>query len=310
MWTLVPVLKNKKIQFLKFSKPLKARVYYSHYYVNLLTGRRVPFSLLGLEKEIKRIPLTGLYKRPIVWHFFYELGHRFVEAESAINKSDILAIQIEYKESSVWKKPLIKGPIKLTPANSVGVKEYGAQFKKIGKELLAGNIYQANLTKLFKFNHDVIDEAAAFDWCAHFWRDPSKVGSFAHASFIPGLSKFYFSNSPECLFQIKTFKNHRQLWSMPIKGTLPLKDIKNKNEVWQKLKNDKKNSAELLMICDLLWNDLNRIEKPCARVEKIKYPIVVNKILHQASLLSVKVSKKVDFLKIISSLFPGGSIAR
>jgi hypothetical protein len=36
---------------------------------------------------------------------------------------------------------------------------------------------------------------------------------------IPYLNKVYISNSPECLFQIKSEKKGHLLWSMPIKGS-------------------------------------------------------------------------------------------
>jgi anthranilate/para-aminobenzoate synthase component I len=93
---------------------------------------------------------------------------------------------------------------------------------------------------------------------------------------------------------------------MPIKGSEVLG--KNPQDSWRKLKACPKNQAELYMITDLLRNDLSKIEKPKAQVIKKKSPLRVPGILHQFSLVSVLLNKNTSLYKVISSLFPGGSV--
>jgi|GEM_PF-1163036 len=308
MWTLVPVIKKNQIHFLKFSRAIQARAYYRDCYLDLITGKKIHFNLTKLEKEVKNISLQGQTVLPVVWHFFYELGELFIGEAKGIPMDVILAIEIQYSACDDWDIDSKSVPQKLKATKVPKLQNYSKKFKVIRTKLLSGNIYQANLTERFQFQHLVTNEAKALAFCSHLWRETKKIAAYAHASYIPGLQKLFFSNSPECLFQIKNYSAHRLLWTMPIKGTLPLAESEDKEKIWQKLKNDQKNSAELLMICDLLWNDLNRIERPWARVERIKFPLAVNKILHQASLISVRLSFKVNFLTILSSLFPGGSV--
>lgn len=62
------------------------------------------------------------------------------------------------------------------------------------------------------------------------------------------------------------------------------------------------------MITDLLRNDLNRLDRPQARVLKKRAALEVPGLLHQYSLLSVKLTKKVSLLHALQCLFPGGSV--
>ena len=71
---------------------------------------------------------------------------------------------------------------------------------------------------------------------------------------------------------------------------------------------DPKEEGELNMITDLLRNDLNRLESPKARVLKKRVPLLVPGLLHQSSVLSVKLDHPLSLLKTMESLFPGGSV--
>jgi anthranilate/para-aminobenzoate synthase component I len=62
------------------------------------------------------------------------------------------------------------------------------------------------------------------------------------------------------------------------------------------------------MITDLLKNDLNSLDRPEAKVHKLRAPLLVPGLLHQYSLISVKLSGQISLRKILHSLFPGGSI--
>jgi anthranilate/para-aminobenzoate synthase component I len=111
------------------------------------------------------------------------------------------------------------------------------------------------------------------------------------------------SNSPECLFQYR----NQEVFTMPIKGTMK----RNKGSwktLWQKMLEDPKEEGELLMITDLLKNDLNRLDTPVAKVIKLRAPLIVPGLLHQYSLISVKLKNQISLSSTLKKLFPGGSI--
>ncbi len=112
----------------------------------------------------------------------------------------------------------------------------------------------------------------------------------------------FLSNSPECLFQYE--KNH--IITMPIKGTLKRGEDWKKS--WKEMLASAKEESELLMITDLLKNDLNRLDQPTAEVKKLRAPLLVPGLLHQYSLISLKLKNKVSLAQTIFALFPGGSI--
>jgi anthranilate/para-aminobenzoate synthase component I len=86
------------------------------------------------------------------------------------------------------------------------------------------------------------------------------------------------------------------------------RDGKSVKQLWQQMLSDKKEEGELLMITDLLKNDLNRLETPSARVIKLRAPLLVPGLLHQYSLISVKLKEDISMAKTMKALFPGGSI--
>jgi anthranilate/para-aminobenzoate synthase component I len=176
--------------------------------------------------------------------------------------------------------------------------EYKVAFQKIQDELVQGNCYQVNLTYPFDFmTEDMIDPRDIADY---FFQQKG-LAAFAHSTFFG--EEMILSHSPECLFQ---YRDNR-IWTMPIKGTLKSSD-KNWKSLWKKMLADKKEEGELLMITDLLKNDLNRLDQPCAKVIKLRAPLRVPGLLHQYSLISLKLKNKVSLLKTMSALFPGGSI--
>ena len=62
------------------------------------------------------------------------------------------------------------------------------------------------------------------------------------------------------------------------------------------------------MITDLLKNDLNRLDTPSAEVRKLRAPLLVPGLLHQYSLISLKLKNEISVSTTMRALFPGGSI--
>src|SRR5690606_22484901 len=118
----------------------------------------------------------------------------------------------------------------------------------------------------------------------------------------PSRKLSFVSNSPETLFEARPTRGGKwRVSSKPIKGTA-------KKDEWEKLKNSKKDQAELLMITDLVKNDLNKLSHGHAQVDALKAKLDVPGLVHQYSEVSALVESVTSVGEIVKCLFPGGSI--
>lgn len=283
---------------LELSHPVSAYIYYRHKRINLLTGYPETYSHKIFLKELDDFKLQQKVNLPRVYHFHYEFGLVMAGLGHFVADEAPLAIAIEYKmkKKRQPRRPRLER-LNLRTLERPTWSEYKKAFAHIQEHLLDGNCYQVNLTYPFDFEtEELIDPRDITDF---FFSRPG-LGAYAHVTYY--LEDMIVSNTPECLFH---FQNNKLL-SMPIKGTVRRK--KNWRKEWQELKKDEKQSGELLMIVDLLRNDLNRLDRPNAVVKKLKAPLLIPGLLHQYSLLEVKINNEVSLLKSLEALFPGGSV--
>lgn len=290
--------KWNKDSFLELSAPRSAYIYYRTTRFNLLTGFPEVYPLKNFLKRMEEIEMQKKTAVPTVFHFHYELGLILMGLGHTVNDETPLAIEIEYGNKKIRKKTQARVPnLALKSIERPMWSEYKEAFNHIQEELLAGNCYQVNLTYPFDFEtEEVIDPR---DICDYFF-SLDNLSPYAHATFLG--DEMILSNSPECLFQYR--KN--EIFTMPIKGTV--KAGKTWKKQWKKLLADQKEEGELNMITDLLRNDLNKLEKPRARVIRRRAPLKVPGLLHQYSLISVKLDKPLSLLRTLECLFPGGSV--
>lgn len=275
--------------------------YYRHYAINLLTGVKV---ILEFEEWISANQnnlLSSIVDAPRIIHLFYELGFLIEKDFDLLNDDSLLAVDIEFGSyQKVSFEEVLDIQLELISYPSMD--EYRRAFDLGHAELVKGNCYQFNLT--FPFIYSFKKKYRPLDFIFSLWRNEEKRGAYASATYIPYFNKLFLSNSPECLFQYKD----NTLSSMPIKGTMLRSKDTNWKPLWKKLSADKKSQAELYMICDLLRNDLSRIELPKAVVVKKKFPKLVPGLLHQYSQIDVELSDEVTLWRVIEKIFPGGSI--
>lgn len=283
---------------LELTQPTSAYIYYRHKRINLLTGFPESWPLKLFLKELEEFSLQDKVKLPRVYHFHYEFGLVLAGLGHCVGDDAPLAVVIEYRK----RKKLPRRNPKLERLNLRTLErptwsEYKRAFSRIQEHLLDGNCYQVNLTYPFDFEtEDMLDPRDISD----FFMSQPGLGAYSHVTYY--LEEMIVSNTPECLFHFQNGK----LISMPIKGTV--KRSKDWRGQWRELVQDKKQEGELLMIVDLLKNDLNRLDRPVAQVKKLKAPLLVPGLLHQYSLLEVKIEKKISLLKTLEALFPGGSV--
>jgi para-aminobenzoate synthetase component I len=276
----------------------EAFIYYRSSRLNLLTGFPETYPLEKFLNELEAFSIQSKVKFPRVYHFYYELGLILMGLGHTVDDQMPLAIVIEYGKKKIRSKPRSRlDSIPLKTLERPSWSEYKEAFHRIQEHLLDGNCYQVNLTYPFDFEtDDVIDPRDIND----FFFSRSGLGPYAHATFLG--DEMILSNSPECLFH---YANGR-LFTMPIKGTAKAEE--NWKEQWRKMRADPKEAGELNMITDLLRNDLNRLEKPRARIIKERVPLKVPGLLHQHSVISVNIERTLSLKRTLECLFPGGSV--
>lgn len=284
---------------LELTRPLKAYIYYRYHRLNLLTGFPESYPIGKFQNDLNNLNFQDKVKHPVVYHFYYE--YSFLEAglSHLVGDDNPLAIEIEYQKSTKTNPRIPRiSTLPLKTLERPTWSEYKVAFQKVQEDLLNGNCYQVNLTFPYDFYTDeVLDPRDIAD----YFFAQKNLGAYAHATYFG--EEMILSNSPECLFQYKG----EEVFTMPIKGTMKRKKGEFK-ETWEKMLNDQKEKGELLMITDLLKNDLNRLDQARARVIKLRAPLLVPNLLHQYSLIAVKLKKNVSLAKSMDALFPGGSI--
>jgi para-aminobenzoate synthetase / 4-amino-4-deoxychorismate lyase len=176
--------------------------------------------------------------------------------------------------------------------------DYAQRMARIHDYILAGDIYQANLT----FAADV-----AFDGTP-----PALYAALRGAQRVPYGALIYtgarwiLSFSPELFFSLSA----GVLTAQPMKGTsaraiLPDLDIKAASD----LQADSKNRAENLMIVDLLRNDLARVSIAGSVQVPSLFDIQSYPTVHQmVSTITATLTPGKDAIDVLRALFPCGSI--
>ncbi|MFL5783305.1 MAG: chorismate-binding protein [Bacteriovoracaceae bacterium] len=283
---------------LELTRPKIAYIYYRTTRHNLITGYPETYPLQKFLDSLDEKMLQDKVRGHHVYHFHYELGLVLLGLGHSVSDDVPLAIEIEYE--SARKTSLPRATIDQFPLKSLerpNWSEYKEVFQYIQEQLHAGNCYQVNVTSPFEFETEEPIDPRDIN---SFFFSRKGLGTFAHSTIFH--DQMILSNSPECLFQYK----NNEVRTMPIKGTMRRKGTL--KEDWRELLESTKDEAELLMITDLLRNDLNRLDRPIARVLKKRAALEVPGLLHQYSLLSVKLSKKISLLHVLTCLFPGGSV--
>lgn len=289
-----------KNKIFEFSNLESGYVYFLKYRINLKTNAKEEFNFLSWFSELDKIKLNTKLSNNKVIHLFYEAGFLLGGSSPFTDENAILAIEFDFVDFNESELKKIDAP-ECAPLSTPNLNKYLDGFEWGYKKLLSGDCYQFNFTDVFKYKFKGNGEG----FLSSLWSDYSNVGLFGSYTSLPSLGKTFFSNSPECLFEIN---EELVLSTRPIKGSWKRDYNLSVEEQFSLVKDDKKNLGELNMITDLLRNDLSSIEKPAAKIIATQVPFEVPGILHQCSKVEVSLSNDVSLLKIISSMFPGGSI--
>ncbi len=305
-------LKQENHPYLFCDDALIAFAVYPHHKLDLLSGEKKSYTPFEFQNVLDGHLLNDEFEQAHVIHLTYEWGYfqKNKEIFNSLNEETLLAVYLVYQSSSFISLDKVELDLSLEDLSSPTLSEYQKSFLKGMKSLLDGECYQFNLAFAYNFKINNKSKLKLTDkrLRQHFFRSEDSLSAFAHSTSLPLLDQHILSNSPECLFQLKSSAKGSHLWSMPIKGTRawnPKKDLK---EQFKALRSDRKERAELDMITDLLRHDLASIEGPPANILKRACPLRVPGLIHQYSVIDTNLSTNVRIGCLVKALFPGGSI--
>ncbi len=198
---------------------------------------------------------------------------------------------------------------KVSPTGSCVIENWQSNFSRTTYEqavqktidyILAGDIFQANITQCFS-----AAIPASFDAFA-FYRQLRDMNPATFAAYLDYADVQIVSSSPERLIEVE----NRVAEARPIKGTRKRDGDEIRDaELMVELQASRKDRAENVMIVDLLRNDLSRISKPGT----VKVPVLCGletyaNVHHLVSVVQGDLKDGVDLVDVLDAVFPGGSI--
>ncbi len=217
------------------------------------------------------------------------------------SKKDIFEMLKDYEKIKQNRhNPIVEISRKITASKIDSSATHHEGVKECIKYIFSGEIFQANLSRLWEFD---LDKKTSNTEIYRKLRisNPSPFGGLV--SMPEGT---IISSSPERLVQVKDNK----LQTRPIAGTRPrgfsgLTDV----ELSKELIGSKKERAEHLMLVDLERNDISRVCK--AGSVKVDEMMVIESyahVHHIVSNISGTILEDTTPGKIIKAVFPGGTI--
>ncbi len=184
------------------------------------------------------------------------------------------------------------------PRSNIEREEYARKISAIKEHIAAGDVYQVNLSRKFRF--EPLDEPLS--WFLDFYR--AQPVPFAAFIGFPGFE--LVSGSMELFLR----KRGDSITTRPIKGTVRRDpDPRRDRQLAETLGNSPKERAENLMIVDLMRNDLGRI---CGYgsigVRELFAVRPYSTLFQMESEVEGRLRPGVGLSQIIASTFPPGSV--
>ncbi|ARU57356.1 para-aminobenzoate synthase component I [Oleiphilus messinensis] len=181
---------------------------------------------------------------------------------------------------------------------SIDKQEYIRQFMTIKEAILAGDVYQVNLSQHFSTGY----QGSCWGIYQHLCRETDGP----YSAFIALENGAIISVSPELFLEVE----NRRVTTKPIKGTRPRGQNESEDrKTIATLENSTKDRAENLMIVDLLRNDLGKIcETGTITVPNLFAIESYTNVHHLVSTICGELKSDHSPLSALLSAFPGGSI--
>jgi len=203
-------------------------------------------------------------------------------------------------DSSVGKAGIHKKKITESMLKSNFTKQaYIKAVRRVKEYILAGDIYQANLSQRF--------EVPLNKHPLELFQTLQKINPAPFSALLkPDNNQVIISSSPERFLKVKD----GYVETRPIKGTRPRGKTKAQdNQLKKELLHSIKDNAELAMIVDMERNDLGRVCKyGSVKVTQQKVLETYPTLHHLVATVKGELDKKYDLVDVIKATFPGGSI--
>jgi para-aminobenzoate synthetase component 1 len=196
--------------------------------------------------------------------------------------------------------PLPDRDVLAAPRPDLDRDAYEAMVRRTIDYILAGDIYQANITQRFSATLGAADDPFAL-YCALRRRNPAPFAAFLRHGDVALVSA-----SPERFLKLA----QGIVETRPIKGTRPRGATPAEDEaLGRALQDSEKDRAENLMIVDLLRNDLSRV----CRDRSVEVPQLFAlesfaTVHHLVSVVTGELLAGKGAVDLLRAAFPGGSI--
>ena len=222
------------------------------------------------------------------------------QPESGREKKKRASERLKQFETIIKETLQVKGvePYIGEPESNFSRHDYIKGVERIKEYITEGDIYQANLSQRF---------SAPFSGSPYLlYRRFRDINPVSFGGFLGYDDSSIISNSPERFLSLRGSK----LESRPIKGTIKrekgaIEDLLQKKA----LKSNKKETAEHVMIVDLVRNDLGRVCKyGTVTVDELMKIESYSNLHHTVSTVSGELREGLTPVDCIRAAFPGGSI--
>jgi len=261
-----------------------------------------------LGRQVEKLPGRAVddLGLPELCYAFYDrvVAHDHREGRTwlaAVHPDDprpVLREALRRLESEPPSYPSPPGEVEARFVSNFSREEYLEAVRRVKEYILAGDIYQANLTQRFQ------TPLREHPWV--LYRRLRRLNAAPFSAYFNLVEGQVCSSSPERFLM----GEGRRVETRPIKGTRPRSaDAGEDRRLARELQASPKDRAELSMIVDLERNDLGRV---CAygSVEVKEHAVIESyaTVHHLVSTVAGELHPDRDVVDLLRASFPGGSI--
>lgn len=249
-----------------------------------------------------QFPLASLTRIPAAVIVDHDLAKLHFVAEP--DYAHVLA-EMQADTDSLWGQQASISPLPRSTTTEEPESKYLQGVKRIKEYILAGDVFQVNLSRLWEVNLDYKTDYLD-TYLALRQANPAPFAALACLKDADGRPWQIISSSPERLVR------YVNPWveTRPIAGTRKRSDdLAADKALIEELISHPKERAEHIMLIDLERNDLGRICQPgTVEVNELMVIESYEHVHHIVSNVRGKLQRNLNPLDVIHALFPGGTI--
>ena len=248
-------------------------------------------NLTDLNKDVFNLPNLYFYQPKVIWLIKQEKAEIYSLDKKNLNEDWDHINSIDYKDCKE------KSSVDLITRTSK--EEYVRKIKNIKQRILQGDCYEMNYCFDMYSKNKTINPYKTYLKLNDYTRSPM-------STFFKLNQLYLLSSSPERFIK----RVNKKIISQPIKGTAKRGlDSKEDEKIKYTLLSSPKELSENHMIVDLVRNDLSRVaEKGSVKVKNLNKLNTFKRVHQLISTIEAKIAVKTKFSKIITGMFPMGSM--